>query len=430
MQDITPRSRKSIRDIPIPDKRARNRIKKDDPVWTDDVHYNPVFVEKKKMPRWRIWGAAAIALIVVVFAISVIFEHATVRIVPKSETVSINSLLEFSRSNDTTESSISYDVIELSLEKNGDVKGTEASASSSKARGTIVVYNNHSKEPFELVERTRFESPSGNIYRIQEPIQIPGLTNNGNEAIPGQIEVEVIAEETGSDYNVDDASFTVPGLKGNEAFSSIYAETKTSISGGATEGEVVVSPQERDRVEVEFKNEITNELLAKVGNETPDGYIFLDDVSPVSFNTSINENENGPNAVLNVKGSIKAVIVDKNELAQNLITAAGKLITNDQIDIPDVEQLKFEYRGAEVLDPTIGEVFSLTVTGQTTLVWEVNKEDIKSELFGVSKKQFERIMAEHDEILSADLVIRPIWKRKFPENKEDIEIINTLYDAE
>jgi hypothetical protein len=54
---------------------------------------------------------------------------------------------------------------------------------------------------------------------------------------PGAIEAEVIADQAGSDFNIDPTDFKIPGFSGGPKFDKFYAKSSKSFSGGSSDGE-------------------------------------------------------------------------------------------------------------------------------------------------------------------------------------------------
>ncbi len=76
-----------------------------------------------------------------------------------------------------------------------------------KAEGSVTIYNEFSNAPQPLVATTRLETSDGKIFRIVKGVTVPGTTLVDGEIKPGAIEVQVVADQPGSDS--DDRSFRV-----------------------------------------------------------------------------------------------------------------------------------------------------------------------------------------------------------------------------
>src|ERR1039458_2607137 len=86
----------------------------------------------------------------------------------------------------------------------------------------LTVVHNVSKEPITLAANTRFETDDNLIFRTPQAITIPGRRG----AAAGTVEVTVVADQAGSQYNIGAAHLTLPGLAGNPTlYQGIYAYT-------------------------------------------------------------------------------------------------------------------------------------------------------------------------------------------------------------
>jgi len=128
------------------------------------------------------------------------------------------------------EGELEYSLITHTTEASDTITATGRETVEEKASGRIIVYNNHSSATQRLIKNTRFESPEGLIFRINESVEIPGMTKSTDgEIVPGVISAEVFADGTGEQYNIDASQFTIPGLKGTDQYEDMYAESTANI---------------------------------------------------------------------------------------------------------------------------------------------------------------------------------------------------------
>jgi len=107
--------------------------------------------------------------------------------------------------------------------------------SGTKSTGEIMLFNEYSSETQNLIASTRFLSSDGKTFRSIEDMIVPGATFNGNEIIPSSINIEVVADHIGADYNIGPSSFTIPGFKGSDKYSGFYGKSNMPMNGGLTE---------------------------------------------------------------------------------------------------------------------------------------------------------------------------------------------------
>jgi hypothetical protein len=86
----------------------------------------------------------------------------------------------------------------------------------------LTVVNHVSTEPITLVANTRFETIDHLMFRAPQAITIPGKRGTTD----GTVEVTVVADQAGSQYDIGAAHLTLPGLAGNPTlYQGIYAYT-------------------------------------------------------------------------------------------------------------------------------------------------------------------------------------------------------------
>jgi hypothetical protein len=106
------------------------------------------------------------------------------------------------------ENAIPFEIVRITRDDGRVVAASEETDVQKKASGRIVIYNNHNSSPQRLVKNTRFETPEGLIYRINESVTVPGAKIEGGEKVPGSVEAEVMADIPGQKYNIGLTDFT------------------------------------------------------------------------------------------------------------------------------------------------------------------------------------------------------------------------------
>ncbi len=116
---------------------------------------------------------------------------------------------------------------------------------SQRARGTVTIWNAHSRSPQILARNTRFATLDGRIYRTISAVTVPGARISAGEIQPSSIDAEVIADIAGEAHNIGPvARLRIPGFQGTPRYTGFYGEFKTGASGGFI-GEIKV-PTESD----------------------------------------------------------------------------------------------------------------------------------------------------------------------------------------
>ncbi|MFZ1735489.1 MAG: hypothetical protein WAU31_00985 [Candidatus Moraniibacteriota bacterium] len=202
--------------------------------------------------RWILLGGGALSLLAALGVAIVIFvPRADVTVIAKELSTSLD--VEISARVDQESVDVSGKYIPLRVvEAEKDIVQSfpstgQASVSDKRARGMITISNTFGSSPQSLVATTRFESPDGKIFRLAKGVTIPGTKEVDGKTIPGTIDVEVVADASGKEYNIDSTTFTIPGLKGGPKYEKISASSVHAFSGGG-EGEGAVASVSADDV--------------------------------------------------------------------------------------------------------------------------------------------------------------------------------------
>ncbi len=454
--DVVPPDKRSIRNVPIPNvsRRTRSTVEsskiaplkkeilkdldavsikytKDDSSFNTppppqtpvpnkyyyDVNHPGVVAPKRK--RKFLYGSIAFVVIIsFVAAMMTVFASANVVITPKTEKLTV--AMEISASSETNKSmgTLPYEVIKIVKEKSMPIEATREEMVERKASGKIMIYNNFSTKPERLIIRTRFESPNGLIYRLPESIVIPGKNANG----PGQIEVEVFADEAGEKYNIGKVDFTIPGFKNDPTrFATFYARSSTEMSRGII-GKVKVL-EERVRqgalstLESELKAEAEKELPALI----PDELVFIKNGIFYDFR-ELPQKDSGNTATLSKEVTTYALVFRRDTLDDFIIK--NYLATSTAWQGIEAEIKNFGELAITQKPTMLGakDVFNLRFEGNATAIAKVDKEVIKTALAGISRVSTSETMVKFKGIESIRAIIRPMWKKSFPDNPEKIYV--------
>ena len=428
-----PERKRSIRDIPIPESRRKND--KYAASFPPKEYNSPIILrdnsgiprEKKKflISSWRnrknTWMVAGGALLVLVFATLSVFNGATLSYIPKSATLSFDN--EVYTAQKTGNGGLPYSVVELFKDKGLEAPASKEEEVRRKASGVIIVYNNASTEVQRLIENTRFETPSGLVYRIPNAIVIPGKKTVAGKVQPGVLEVTVYADEVGEKYNIGLTDFTVPGLAGTARFSTIYARSKTEMTGGFVGQEKVVSSQDMAQVRAGLEISLRNELISEIEAQVPEDFVLFPSLSFITFEDLPQTDSLGKGSVMvNVRGRLSGVMFKKSDLSTRLAQNKITLAPSEAIDIITLDLLDFLFADISQEDLLSSDKISFSVTGQTTAVWRTDEIALRADLIGKHKRDLPSILNNYPTIISATATIKPFWKNSFSDNSAHISI--------
>lgn len=239
---------------------------------SSESHFEPLQTELKRS-RQRKGGALLfiiIALILIFGLMHTVF--ARVSITLPTDKISI------SLSDEQLPVEIPSTVVTENGEKKVTIDGVKTVSVSRKATGTVILYNNYSTEPYELIATTRVQTANGSVYKLLEGVKIPGKKGS----TPGSINAKVEADLPGSEYNARGGlDLKLPGLiPGTQKYQQIYAKTAANFTGGSKGAAADLSGL--DTAINAVKNSTATEVLEKVKAQNPDLVFLTDSVNIVS----------------------------------------------------------------------------------------------------------------------------------------------------
>lgn len=287
---------------------------------------------------------------------------------------------------------------------------------SEKATGKLLIYNAYSSQKQTLVVNTRFETPDGKIFRLQNQVDVPGAQIKDGKIIPSSIETTVVADKAGPTYNLGAIEkLTIPGFKDPEKFNGFYGSL-VNTSGGFI-GEKAV-PTEKDIADARAKTEATlKEALEKsLSIEKPQGFKILDDateiiVTKISVNKTTNEKgefsvfgEAEFRAIGFKEEDLKSLLVSK---AQNSDGLVFKTVTLNYQN-PQKNFSKKELK------------FSLDAKG--ALTEDFNSSEFLEGILGLSVDEAQAEIKKLKGLSGAKISISPSWIKTLPTDAKRITL--------
>jgi len=392
--------------------------------------HNPLSEEGTPRPPKgsRMWAWVMVLLVaaVGVFGFSIVFSGAVVKVTPRIEAFSIDETFTAIRRNTDGAVVLPFDLLTLEETAQKEVPASGSEYIEKSASGIIVVYNKYSTKSQKFVNNTRFQSTDGKIFRIRKPITVPGKSTVNGEEVPGSVEVAVYAEEQGKEYNIGLADFTVPGLAGSPMYDGFFARSKTPIEGGFV-GEVKkISVADREQATRELRDGIKTKLYNRVFEEKPEGFLLYDDGIFIAFEDGdaigATADERGDTAVVSQKGTLQVFMFSEGSLSDTIARRVVDHFENRPVVIPELPSFRFTLLDKASILPSDTEEISFVLAGSGRVIWDIDASILQDALVEQPKKDFQKILSSFLGIERAEIVIRPFWKRTFPEKPAKIKI--------
>lgn len=425
LQDVLPPSRRSIRRIPLSFSRRRNEMD-DRKTVEKEIDAEQIFKKRTKRggSKFGIWLIAVGAILVLLIAAIFVFSGATVTIEPRQKNIMVD--IEAVAKNSATPTGgvgvkeLTYETIAVGGVKTVYLQATGESKVEKKSSGTIVVYNNYSSAPQRLIKNTRFETPTGLVYRIDKSIVVPGTRAEGGKTIPGSMEATVFADLSGTNYNIGLTDFTVPGFKGTPRYESFYARSKTLMSGGFI-GNVPTAPEDKMKeAYVSAEAGLKQELTQKIDNQKPDTFVWYPSALLFESVRQVPTAAAGSMIALSVNATSTAVVFSKSVLSNYIAEHSVIDYDKEPVSIDKLGDLIFTPRFTTNVN--VGDPIPFSLTGNATIIWQFDSDRLKSDLAGKNKKDIYSVIANYHGVVRTSVVIRPFWKSQFPDNPNKIKI--------
>jgi hypothetical protein len=245
-------------------------------------------------------------------------------------------------------------------------------------------------------------------------------------AEPGKIEAEIVADQSGEEFNIEPAKFTIPGFKdsGNEKYLKFYAKSEKKMAGGGSGGEKVLSVSETDiasaksKLAAELDTFIKSELVKEAGA----GMVLLDEAvnkEEAVYKISNSPGEVADNFLATVGIKASAMIFsekDMKELTGKMLAKSGG--GNFNIN-PDSIALDYGKPDANLKTGLINIKFH----ADGKLKPDFSAEEIKKEILGKSEDYLKTYLSGFKDIEKADIEYQPSFiGGRIPFRESQVEV--------
>jgi hypothetical protein len=293
-----------------------------------------------------------------------------------------------------------------------------------KATGEIYIYNEFSSSAQILVATTRFVSPSGKVFRLDERVTVPGAEVVGGVVTPSKIKVSVTASEAGEDYNISpdlDEKWTIPGFKEKgltKRYEGFYGKPVGDMKGGYSGFAKVPTEEDIKNAKSEIGDILKNNLKNQIVVTKSKDFKILNNTEEFNINNievDIKADEDGNFGVF-AEGEIKMFLFREEDL-KNILVKKNDLPVNFEYNViyneiiykesqPDWEKEKINFiaKGSFILEP------------------KVDQNSLKAQLIGQTEDIVKPIIFSIPGLKKAKISLWPFWVKEVPENPSKIKI--------
>lgn len=391
---------------------------------------NNITVGRSRKLLW-LFGLAVLVLLVGISAY-LLFPKATVTIIPreieKNVNLTVRAIDNITGDKDETDDTITLvsklvedeETLSLTFKATGD-----KTSSNQKARGKITIYNNFSEASQILVATTRFLTEDGKLFRLTKTVTVPGMIVENGEKKAGKIEAGVIADKAGEEYNIESATFSIPGFKGSSKYDKFYAKSNQQMKGGGADDSELktVSKSDIEKAKKESEEKLKKQIVSKMREEIGDNNTLLDgaikfeilDMAVFPEEGAVTDNFEYQ---LKIKGT--GIYFATEDLDNKIKDYINKNVAPQdyQIEVVSVEK-KYDNPEVNFDDKTLDVHLKLEIL----LRAKIDNDKIKQELAGKGQRQIDAFVSRHPEIQKLEAEISPsIFASKLPKYANRITV--------
>ncbi len=386
-----------------------------------NINPQKIFLNNKKLTY-----ISALLLVVLLFTGIYIFRSkATLNVAIKKETLDftfpVTADANLSKI-DLNGSRVPGQIIKLENEFSGEYKATGASEGATKASGKLTIYNEFGGESQALVANTRFQTEDGKIFRIQKRVIVPGAKMKGGKVeSPGILEVEVLADEPGSEYNIGPANFKIPGFKGTEKYDGFYAKSSKAMEGGSFGEKRAISESNLKKAKEDLVKKLQKERFNFIKSNIPNNLVFLNTGIEEKYGDLESPKEGSAADTFKAKLKVSYNIIAFDQKDINTLTeeSLALRLKEERKTYPETKTISYE-DGVLNLDKSS---FAFSVRASEVVGGKLNSEELKRELAGKGEIEIRKILTANDAIETAEITLWPFWASKAPSNPEMIKLI-------
>jgi len=287
-----------------------------------------------------------------------------------------------------------------------------------KAEGEITIYNAYSSQSQSLVANTRFESPDGKIFRIQEKITVLGAKVENGKITASGVKAKVVADKIGEEYNIGPTKFTIPGFKGTPKYDGFYAKSESQMTGGFV-GELAYPTDDEIKIAKE-KTEFALEesLTTLISSQIPADFKIIEgarqfNVIKEDVNQEVNQDGN-----FSVFAEGELTVVGFKE--PDLLELMGGLAQKELGESFKAKEYSLEY-GAVRPDIQSGKInFSINYGGK---FWQpIDIEQFKNSILSKKETELKVFVFSLNGVERATVSLWPFWVKSVPDNIAKVKV--------
>jgi len=372
---------------------------------------------KKIVILFFLFIGSTLALIYFVFA------KVTIEIWPETQTLDFEEEITADLEKKNIDDSVLSKTIPASMIDTGEIIASQSFPSSGKvskegkAQGKIKIYNNYSL-PQTLTINTRFQPPSEKVlyFRSTKAVTVPAK---------GTLEIDVVADRPGEEYNIEPATFSIPGLVGLPQYTSIYGKSFSKMEGGFKGDVAKVEDGDLDRAKSVLTEKLFSEARESLKIKASDEYVILDGSTKeelLNTSSSVDAGKEAPSFIFQASVKSQALVFKKSDL-ENFAKEFIKSKIKDGQKFKE-DSLKLDY-SPESINLNIGKI-TLKLKFSAKAYSDVNVASLEKLINNKTLAEANNILKNQTQIKQVQISSWPPWIKNIPDNDKKIKLQLTI----
>lgn len=323
--------------------------------------------------------------------------------------------------------------ISTEVELTKTYQSTGVSSKGNNASGQLTIHNDGGATQL-LIARTRFRSPDGIIFRIQNAVSVPA--KGTIDAVVTADPIDEKGQVSGDKGNIDaNTRFTLPALKG-EYKDLMYGINAQPFTGGTTEEIRIVDTKDTESATKDIVDQLKNiatqklqERLDQENNSQRKSLAMFNNDKTLKIEILASEIKDGVKAS-DVKESFQAygkirvstIVFDRRDIMKVLDRKLSSLLSPD-LRIASYDLSNMELQFVEQ-DTRTGKIkVNTTMPYRLEYSFQADfSERIKNQIIGMSLSDTEKYLNSLESIAEAKVQAWPFWVNTIPGLKSNIHI--------
>lgn len=290
-----------------------------------------------------------------------------------------------------------------------------------RAKARVTIYNAYSSQSQILVATTRFLTPDGKLYRLEEQVEIPGAEIKDGKIIPSRINAQVTADRPGPDFNTGPIErLSIPGFQGTAKFEGFYGAFEEGARDGFIGERAVPTKEDIAAARARTTEILRSSLQSNILSRRPADFKILDGAMSVEVvRLTVNENtdQNGNFSVFG-EARFRAIGFRESDVREILLDAASA-------ENPDMQfhELNVSYENPKA-NFEAGRL-EVTVKATGSLVAQFSEAMFRSDLAGrdlFSAREMVSSLEGRSARSESKISLWPLWVRRLPADTERINL--------